>query len=314
MSNFKLVVKDQGTANKYWSRFNEKFIQTIPLNPIFNTDSKIFTLGSCFAVEIRKVLKERGFSVFPRLDELELDPDRFLIGNLPDRENFNYYNTFSIEQEFARAVGLWQQQDDDYWQVEDNWWGGDKAFQDPYRRCVFGKTLDDVRHATRLLDSVVHNGMKAADGFLITLGLIEVWKIKHNQRVACMEPGYNEGGGLDETEFYLSDFEENVRNLEHIVEHIGVLNPNANIVFTVSPVPLGRTFTDNDVYVANMESKSLLRTAAAQVCRRHNHVHYFQSYDICNAIKNPFIEDGRHVQPDVVKMIVNGFISSFFSA
>ncbi|MEE2731425.1 MAG: GSCFA domain-containing protein [Pseudomonadota bacterium] len=315
MPKFKLVAAQPDSLNHQWSVFNKQFVHTLPLNAIFDQRSRIFTLGSCFAVEIRKALKKSQIAVFPQYETLSLEPDRYRIGDFPVRENFNYYNTFSIEQEFAKALQLWSQDEQDYWQVPDRWWGTeDLVYQDPYRRCVFGRTREDVIAATRALDDVVRQGAQAADGFLITLGLIEVWKKKDNQKVACMQPGYNAGGGAEELQFHLSSFSENLDNLRNIISHICDLNAKAQIVFTVSPVPLGKTFTDNDVFVANMESKSLLRAAAAQVCREHEQVHYFPSYDICSAIKNVYTEDGRHIRPEIVKMILNGFFASYFSA
>ena len=314
MAEFRLVVKAPGYMNSVWSHHINKALFTLPAQRVFTRRSKIFTLGSCFAVEVRKVLKKKGIAVYPEFDKMPLQADRYRMGGLPDRENFNYYNTFSIEQELARAIGVWTPDEDDIWQIKDQWWeSGECAFQDPYRRCVFGRTEGDLRKASSSLSEAVQAGVRNADGFLITLGLIEVWKKHNNHKVACMHPGYEFGGGESETYFHLSDYHENLENLEKIVSHLHQANPRAEIVFTVSPVPLGKTFTNNDVFTANMESKSLLRTAAAEVCRKHDHVHYFQSYDIANALRNIYVDDGRHVRPEVVSLIVNGFVDAFFA-
>ena len=78
-------------------------------------------------------------------------------------------------------------------------------------------------------------------------------------------------------------------------------------MLTVSPVPLGRTFTDLDVVVANVESKCLLRTAAGEMARRFENVHYFPSFEICGASGEVYEDDGRHVRRNVVQQIVRLF-------
>ena len=168
--------------NSMWSRHVNNALFTLPAQRIFTRNSKIFTLGSCFAVEVRKVLKKRKIAVYPEFEKMTLCADRYRIGGLPDRENFNYYNTFSIEQELARTIGAWNPEEDDIWQVDDHWWdSGEPVYQDPYRRCVFGRTEGDLRRASSQLSEAVQAGVRNADGFLITLGLIEVWK-KHNNQ------------------------------------------------------------------------------------------------------------------------------------
>ena len=69
------------------------------------------------------------------------------------------------------------------------------------------------------------------------------------------------------------------------------------------------TFTKNDVYVANMESKSLLRAVAGQVCREEENVHYFPSFEIATALHGKgHNEDGRHVREQTVFEITSAFM------
>ena len=128
-----------------------------------------------------------------------------------------------------------------------------------------------------------------------------------------MSPGYALGGGQDELEFHLSTVGENFENLKATVRLIRSVRPDAPIVFTVSPVPLTATFTQQDVFVANMESKSTLRVAAAEVCRSFEGVHYFPSYEVCTAIGDVYEADGRHIKRHVVQSIVKLFLAQFTS-
>jgi hypothetical protein len=81
-------------------------------------------------------------------------------------------------------------------------------------------------------------------------------------------------------------------------------------VLSVSPVPLEATATDNDVVVANLESKSLLRAVAGPVSREFDNVHYFPSYEFA-MYYDIFEEDGRHVTREAVARIINVFFQSF---
>ena len=76
---------------------------------------------------------------------------------------------------------------------------------------------------------------------------------------------------------------------------------------------LGATFTDADVFLATMESKSTLRAVAGQLAAEFDRVHYFPSYEICQ-MGNPFSPDGRHVRSDVVAMIVATYPRMFGTA
>jgi len=266
--------------NVSWKYFNSERILTLDKFPFINKNSKIFTIGSCFAVEIRNALQSRSIDVFPKYRDITFDPDEVMIGGLPHRENLNYYNTFSIKQEFEKYHGLWEQDKNDLWNVADKWWNGDTVYQDPYRRAVYSRSADTLNEIILEIDRCMAEGIEQSDAFVITLGLIEVWKKKNDGRFACINPGYELGGGDCETEFHLSTYQENYDNLAETIRLIRDIKSDVPIILTVSPVPLNRTFTSNDVVIANMESKSLLRAVAGKVCQDYAGVHYFPSYEV----------------------------------
>ena len=110
----------------------------------------------------------------------------------------------------------------------------------------------------------------------------------------------------------MSTFSENYDNLKRITEIIKAVRPNAQIVFTLSPVSLARTFSDNDILVANSEGKGILRAAIGQIAREYEQVSYFPSYEIVmhNAPESFREDDGRHVSDWVVKRIVDAFVET----
>ncbi|MDH5694945.1 MAG: GSCFA domain-containing protein, partial [Gammaproteobacteria bacterium] len=94
-------------VNKKWEVLYESRCLTVKNNRRFNLNQKFFTIGSCFAEEIRKALSARKVSCYPEYRNIDIDPQRMIIDTLPAREHMNYYNTFSIRQELERAAGLW---------------------------------------------------------------------------------------------------------------------------------------------------------------------------------------------------------------
>ena len=85
---------------------------------------------------------------------------------------------------------------------------------------------------------------------------------------------------------------------------------------TTSLVPLLATFTDRNVVVANTYSKSMLRVVAEDFAASRPNVHYFPSYEIVmNSDQGAsWTDDGRHVQPEVVKHIMSLFQRHFVGA
>ncbi len=295
--------------NPRWSSHFQNKLLTVPIKPIFRKSDMVFTIGSCFAERIRVALTAEGVNVGPPMQEIPMAHDRYRIDRLPDRPHSDYFNTFTIRQEFERHIGEWDRDPDDYWIAKDKYWGGETCYQDPYRRLILARTPQDLLEANELVDKAIDKGIRQASVFFFTVGMAEVFRNKRTGKIACQKPGYAGGAGEDETEFHMSSYEENVENVSKIVEIINRVRPDAQIVCTVSPVGLARTFGPDDILVANMEGKSILRAALGAVARKYENVTYFPSYEIVMA-NSPFSfreDDGRHTANWVVSRIVAAF-------
>ena len=307
--------------NDDWRRFHLKRSVSIVPAKLFGPSDTFFTIGSCFAEEVRKALTRRGVCCLPDYHRIVFDPQVSVVDTLPEIEHMNYYNTFSIRQEFERAAGEWTQSPDDVWEIPDRVISGGRVkrgpgsiWQDPYRRLTFGATKEALNACIASINSVMSDGIRRADAFIITLGLTEVFVKTDNGLVACQFPGYGRGGGAKTTSFHASPFAENLANMERTVTLIRKLNPNAVVVITVSPVPLRRTFTGDDIVVANLRSKATLLAVAHEICSRHSHCRYFPSYGIATAAGHDAFQarDGRHVAPEFVEKIMGAFIKAHF--
>ncbi len=284
---------------------------------VLKPDSRIFCMGSCFAIEVKKVLRTLGHTVHPF--ENDLPPEQ--LSQDPTRNwsrTLVHYNTFTIRQEIEKAFGVWRQQDHDYWFVKRQ--GKGKApvdvFQDPYRREVFAHTKEEIIARTRAFDELIRRGVMDSDVYIFTLGLTEVWKKKDDGRVICGAPGLGRGGGYDETVFWRSGYSENYDNVKRWVDLIHARFPDRPVVLSVSPVILAQTFTDDDVYAANTESKAILRAVAGAIARDCQNTFYFPAFELCalyeKTEKRPAYQpDGRHVTPDTVQFVLDAFIRNY---
>jgi hypothetical protein len=300
--------------NPRWSTHHANKVMTVPIKPLFGRKDKLFTIGSCFAERIRLYLTTEGFEVGPPMQDVPMAPDRYRMDRLPLRPHMDYFNSFTIRQEFERHIGELSFEPDDYWVTKDIYWGGTQAYQDPYRRMIFGRTPEDLLEANRLTSAAIDRGIREASVFFMTLGMAEVFRNKKSGLMACQKPGYAGGAGEEETEFHMSSYEENFANMERVIQIIGKVKPEARIVLTVSPVGLSRTFGGDDILVANTEGKSILRAVLGALARKYPNVTYFPSYELVmsNAPTSFREDDGRHVNNWMVAKIVQTFKNAHF--
>ena len=305
-----IINTSQAECRRSWSINAHERSLAVRAVPLLHPDSRIATIGSCFAQEIKRRLKKLGYATLPRYPE-DFDRNRLYAPQLG--EHTNHYHSFCILQEMEKISGLWVQAEDDYWEVPDShiWQSGGSIWQDPYRRSVYGRTLAEIQMFTRAIDAALNEGIRQADVIIITLGLVEAWRKKDNGRFAAAGPGWEQGGGKGKLAFHIISFEENLANMRRALDLISQVNARAHAVLTVSPVPLAMTRRDDGCIVANMESKAILRAIAGQLARERSHVHYFPSYEIATYSPNPFCEDGRHVNEETVNLITQTFINAF---
>jgi len=275
-----------------------------------NENSKVFTMGSCFAREIDKVLVVNGFDVTSRSSTLSKVAER----TGADESLYNKYTIHSIVNELRWALDPAHPYDPERALVrisEDNWTDpqlGGNVFASSYESmCKFRASYcDSISRA------------KNADVIIITLGLVEAWYDKQSElylnlpphpRALTRFPNRFELRVLDYNEI-LSKLDE----LHSIIERF--CKPSVKILITVSPVPLEATFRNQDVLIANTYSKAVQRAAVEQFIYQHDNIDYFPSFE-CVALGNPnhnWSGDYRHVNPHVVRLIMGTVMSKYTQA
>jgi hypothetical protein len=253
--------------------------------PLVGRDSNIAAIGSCFAERVTEVLAAMGLRATFHPAGLQ-------------------YNTFSLVQEMRHLFGDSPYSDDDL--VE----GTPGRWVHPFRKAFEGSSREDVLSMQQRADEQARRAYREADLIIVTLGLTEIWQRRSDGLVAVELPPRPV---VDDFVFRNSTTADNLANLEKLRGLIrGVTD--APILLTVSPVPLHATFRRRDVVVANCESKSILRAAAADFLAQHNDVHYFSSFELVPQWHGDgpfFLEDGRHVSPQGVAFILNEFLRTY---
>ncbi len=277
---------------------------TFEPRPLIEKKSKVLALGSCFALRVKEWLKANGYGV---LNDGDLGPY-----DIRGRREFDpriYYNTFCIRYEFERAIGAFKQDADDIWEPHQN---ALRVYQDPYRRMLAAEDRELLWRRIREVDAHMCQHVLEADCVIITLGLTEVFFQQHNGNAICAAPGYSGGGGIG-CEFRCTEYPENYANMERVVKILREVNPKAQLIVTVSPVPLAATWSGVDHAIASTESKCTLRAVAGALTREFENVHYFHSYELVmhSQLNEVFLEDGRHVMPSYVAGIMQQFEKAF---
>ncbi|WP_316897028.1 GSCFA domain-containing protein [Pseudodesulfovibrio indicus] len=276
----------------------------------FPASSMVMTMGSCFARNIEEHLARLGFTI----------PTLSLV--VPKRESavrsndiINKYTPPSIFQEIQFTADIYDR--DGVVTFEDlekmSAKAGDEYIDLQLKGLVQVSKERLVERRQEIYD--VHKHMFSCDLFVITLGLVEAWKDNETNMYIQQAPS-NKYLRKDKERFQFEVL-SHAQCLSYIENSLSIIrerNPNVSFLMTTSPVPLGRTFTDDDVIVANMHSKSKLRSVCGELSSSGK-IDYFPSYESVMLTKAPTVwnPDLIHVSDTYVGNIVQRLVDVFFS-
>ena len=276
-------------------------------------DTKVATAGSCFAQHIARHLKDSGYHYYVAEPGHALLPASFRARHNYGLFSCRYGNIYTARQlsqlidraydRFAPAEQVWQETED--------------VFVDPFRPTV--QPGGFISAEELLVDrgqhlAAVRKMFETLDVFVFTLGLTECWRSREDGAVFPVCPGV-EGGIFDAEryEFYNQTVEDVIADLTAFRNALHSVNSTAQIIFTVSPVPLVAT-ADGGAHVlsATTYSKSVLRVAAETMRRNFDNVHYFPSYEVITGSFNRgayYARDLRNVLEDGVAHVMRLFLA-----
>jgi len=301
-SNFKNLKWHTGESLDFWptaamSQNNlngvvtQLFEQSGPKEPIFTKQSRIMTMGSCFAMRIREWMQRNQ-----QVSDTVFVP-----------EGLN--NSFAVRQ-FIEWALTGNRSSDAYWYDQ----AADKG--------IFKWESEEEQ-------SQIKEKFKQYDGFVITFGLSEVWRDKNTKGVFWR--GVPDGMfDVEKHECVISTVEENYDNMKRIIELIREHCGDKPIIFTLSPVPLNATFVGRPCVVSDCVSKSILRVAIEQINQLNfNNWYYWPSFELAKWVpahmdvksfggdpkpdkKGNKLTDSRHVAEWAVSNIIQNFVKKFF--
>jgi len=280
------------------------FLELPGQNRLITKDTPIGSMGSCFAGHISKYLLDHNYN--------------YIVTELPFREDIfcahwgSVLNPTAIRQIFQYSL-------DNFHPLQTHWVRyteeEKELWEDPFRAgFVFPPHKYQIHINNHRLKS--NEALCTTDVFVLTLGLIEVWKDCRDGSVFARVPP-KEHYDPNIHQFHIMTVQECYNELEYIHKLLKQYNPKCSIILSISPVPLKATFRNNmDVVSASIYSKSVLRVAAEMLVNQHTNVYYFPSFEFVTyayqSIGGPWIPgDTRHINKQVINTMMKFFLTQF---
>ncbi len=265
-------------------------------------EATVFQIGPGFARQLDTALTAKGVRVTSRdpaspLPEVRENPRLGLLDKL---------NPVSIQQELDWAAGQ-------PFPREVLMPAGD-TYADPclHERAAHGGIAGLLERRAEIGRHFA--GAFRADLVVVTLEQIETWfdrrtKIALNnaplQRIYDQEP--------DRFSLRRLPVSEIGANLKRICARLRSENPRQKVVLAVSPVPIERTFGQEDVIVANLAAKSALHAAATECALATEGVDYFPCYEAVTTSDPGKVwhPDRRTVRDEMVSALAEAFVERY---
>jgi GSCFA family len=257
-------------------------------------DQKIATMGSCFAQHLSRMIDRAGFRYFVA----EEPPSHFSSDEAKSRQygiySARYGNVYTVRQ----AIQLFDRAFDIY-QPGENIWRKGERYIDAFRpRIEPGgfSTREELLASRAAHLACVRQVFNECEWLIFTLGLTETWRSKLDGAVFPLAPGVD-GGEFDPQahEFVNYGAAEVSNDLGILLTKLASVNPAAQVLLTLSPVPLIATYEMRHVLVSTTVSKAALRVAADEAERNFHNVIYFPAYEIVTSAAN----GGRYFEDDL---------------
>ncbi|MDH6266389.1 hypothetical protein M2360_001785 [Rhizobium sp. SG_E_25_P2] len=306
-TNKQRIWSSTGKGGSGFERISGHF-PDLKINPKFkiSKDANFFTIGSCFAREVESALQALNIT---SLTLSALFPATYYALAKSEAYNgaLNVYTPASM-RDLLSLGSRPNPMEIAALQVGDDWYDMLLSGFRPLTREEF-----DI--ARGILVST-YAQLSSADVVVVTLGFTEAWLDTHdhiyvNRSPAATMATVKAGARYNFHNLAAPQVMDMLENIVSIIQ--AQTNDRAKIVFTTSPVPLHATFGGADVISANTYSKSTLVSAANWIASKYDFVDYFPSYEFVTHMRRDlaYIEDGVHVNRDVVAAIMKLFVESY---
>lgn len=256
-----------------------------------NYEDKILLIGSCFTEHIGNSLEELKFSVLQNPNGILFDPR-------------------SVSQSLVSYIENRQYNEKDFFQLNEIWhsWRHHSRFSNT--------NLNEAVRIVNTSQQMAHQFLKQADWIIVTLGSSFSYQLT--------EQAANAGGDQREAgagvanchrapaqwfNKHLMTVDEIILNLDDALRQLFQLNPDLNIVFTVSPVRHIR-----DGVVDNNRSKARLIEVVHQLVSKYDNLNYFPAYElVIDVLRDYRFFDTDLVHPNYMatEFVLEKFAESF---
>jgi len=265
---------------------------------IIDKTTPITSIGSCFAVEIRHHLQDAKFNFISTKDSWAGSAD---WGRVYTTKNLLQIFQYSFT-EFLPDIRVCR---------------SPKGYFDPYREGPYYPSEDQAEKGLLEHYEESRQALTACKVLIVTPGQNEAWTDQSDNLAWAHKPPPEFFDTYGENRFCIKRFSlaENIENLRASLSLLWANNPDAQVIFTVSPVPSDATFHDTNVAVRSFENKAILLLAVKEVISQNpGRAHYFPSFEMSILSHNWNLQlDNRHVRPKVVEGIMDCFDRRFLS-
>jgi len=283
-------------ATMLFPSFKPKF----PLR--FDGDLTVFGIGSCFARNIEEVIKTTG----ARLPTMAIDLP-MAERHVPSARSNGILNEYTPGCIGQRIMAAMEGRKLSELTIMRN----GELYSDLLLHNNARISLQRALERRQEIDAI-YAELPRANVVILTLGYIETW---YDNATNCYlnrkPPHVRDVVHSDRFSFERMDLTKCIEVLAPAVD--ALVQNGVKVIVTVSPVPLGTTFTGDDCVVANQYSKAVLLVCAKELSKKTD-VDYFPSYEIVvSGGLASFKEDQIHVKDDVVAAVTHHMMEAYQS-
>lgn len=235
-------------------------IPTLPHQVSYH--SKLFLTGSCFAENMAIRLKQHRFDVL-------------------DNPHGILFNPYSVAESLAGYINGKTYKADELFYLNELWnsWDHHTSYSDIDKDTALERINASQQKAATYIRSATH--------LMITLGSAYYYELKETGKVVSN----NHRAAANRFEKKLMTSDEIVQVFTQTIDQLLKVNPDVQLIFTVSPVRHHR-----DGIVENNRSKARIIESVHQLCDNYTQAYYFPAYELVIDI----LRDHRYYDIDFV--------------
>lgn len=268
----------------------------------------VFAIGSCVSGRLGEYLGRQGVAGGDRLIQF---PQEELAPGARNMDLLAKYTPPGLYQELAFTFD--QSARDRQWQLIVEGQAGE--YHDLALPGWFPPVTQERARVRREQINQYFENIRKCSAVFLEMGSVECWRDKQTKEYLNTAPRLEllkKSPGR--YTFQVLTYGECMEWMQRTVKLIRQVHPEARIILAVSPEAMDRTYTGEDVIIANTHGKSILRAVAGELSDVNSALEYFPSYEmaIYSDSENTWRDNLRHVRIPKVDAILRHFVSGYY--